>query len=125
MLNSPEETKMSNIAAQLEMNIDPCGWETVLHHFEHPDDEITQVVLVRDKDDLAEVGAVLVEGTEEEFHHLLKSGKVKVAVPTLSNVRPEYQKYSTLMNTIPRTQMCYVLFLPPVYVVHVTERIWE
>lgn len=116
-----------NFAAELETKIDPCGFETVKRYFRDPDSEISQVIIVQGDYLLQEVATIFADKSQgkDRLIELLKIGVVKFGVNGLETVEPEFKKYAVLLDNIPDNRLCFVIYLPPVYVVKVTDRKWE
>lgn len=115
------------IVKELEAKIDPCGFETVKKYFRDSNSKISQVVLVQGDYLLQEIAAIFADGTQgkDRLIELLETGAVKFGVDSLKAIEPELKKYAVRLNSIADNKLCYVIYLPPVYVVKATEKKWE
>ncbi len=115
-----------NLSKELEAKIDPCGFDTVKRYFRDPKSEISQVVLVQEDYLLQEVATIFADRAQgkDRLIELLEIGAVKFGVDRLDTVEPEFKEYAVMLNTIADNKLCYVIYLPPVYVAKVTDRKW-
>ncbi len=76
---------------------------------------------------LQEAAAIFADKSrgKDRLIELLKIGVVKFGVNGLETVEPEFKKYAILLDNIPDNRLCFVIYLPPVYVVKVTDKKWE
>lgn len=115
------------LSKELEAKIDPCGFETVKRYFRDPKSEISQVVLVQGDYLLQEAAAIFADESQgkDRLSWLLETRAVRFGVDRLEIVDPEFKKYAVMLDSIADNKLCYVIYLPPVYVVKVTDKKWE
>ena len=111
------------VAAQLQSNIDPCAFGRVKQYFRNTSTEISQVVLVQQDYLLQDVAAFLCgkESKKEDFASMLQNGAIKFVVDNMSGVHPDFRDNAVLLDSIQDEQRCYVLYLPPYYVVKLAD----
>jgi len=110
---------------EMRGNIDPCGFRSVRAHYENPASEIEFAVWVDPETALEDVGEVAVRGEKSEWSELVGRGKIKFIVPELQYLAMgDRQSICMSMDNISNYAKCYVLYLPPMYLVHLTEDTW-
>jgi hypothetical protein len=118
-----------DVAETMKSKIDACEFQAVKFYFRNPSSEIDQVVLVQQDYLLEEVAAFLAapvgERVEEGFLSIIRAGVVKFGVDDFRGVRPAYERHAVLLDSIPDDQLCYVIYLPPMYVAKVSEEKWD
>ena len=114
--------------------MDACDFGTVKAYFRDASSEISQVALVQGSAKRHEVAALFVrppqasaEGRGEEvLLDLLESGGVvKFGVDDIDRVSFSLREYAVRLDSIADDQLRYVLYLPPLYLVKMTDKKWR
>lgn len=118
-----------SIAKEMKADIDPTNFGVVKSYFRDSSSEINQVMLVQEDFLLEDVAAFVVGASEEEAREVLpqmfESGVIKMGVDDFRWVHAKYEESATLLDSIPDDQMCYVIYLPPYYIVKLTKKKWR
>jgi hypothetical protein len=113
----------------MKSRIDATDFRTVKAYFRDPKSEIEGVVLVQGEHRLEEVAAFFAapdpETVEERFLELLRQGAIVLGVDDFRGARPALDRYAVLLDTILDDRTCHVVYLPPLYIVRVTDMKWE
>lgn len=111
----------NHIAEELKQLADPCEFQTVKAYFRNPGTEITQVVLVQEGYRLHKVAAFYAEpetrDVEGTLFTMLSAGVIRYGVDSMDAVKPACRNFAVLLDSIPDTQPCHVIYLPPAYIV--------
>lgn len=112
------------IAAQLRSQIDPCEFRAVKQYVRDPASEIQVVVLVQEPYALEEVAAVFATAGNGDaaLQTLLGQSVIRFGVDDCSRVQASSQDHVVLLESIPDQQDCFVIYLPPYYVVQMRSR---
>ncbi len=109
------------LACELATMIDGCEFRTVKRYFRSPTSEIQMVVVVAPTYALEEVAAVFAtphgQDGEQMLGTLLAAGVLTFGVDDRRGVMPGQEAHAVLLDEIPDTQACRVIYLPPCYVV--------
>ena len=112
------------LARELATQIDGCEFRTVKRYFRSPTSEIQMVILVASPYALEDVAAVFATPGMQDGEHtletLLTAGVLTFGVDDRRGVMPGHEAHAVLLDEIPDTHACRVIYLPPCYVVQLT-----
>jgi len=112
-------------AGELASMIDGCEFRTLKRYFRSPNSEIQMVILVALPYALEDVAAVFATPSMQDGEHtletLLTASVLTFGVDDYQGVMPGHEAHAVLLDEIPDTQACRVIYLPPCYVVQLVS----